>query len=229
MNQSGKRIGIYSYGRKQSKRCPNKVLRPFGNTTLCDILMAKLKKVGGKNAFFAGYEDEFREKAEAHGIEFVKRSRHSTLIDKPITECQEFLRRVDFDYVLCVNACLPFLKVETIRKFIENVKENGYKPAMAAIKRQNYFYFNDGTPANFSASIKTLNTKTVTPMIEMAQALFFFKREYFFKHGRYWNWRSVRLIELKDKLELLDIDTEDDFTIAEKIWQARNAKQIRLH
>ncbi len=227
MNQPGKTIGIYSYGRKQSKRCPNKILRPFGNTTLLDILLVKIKEIGGENAFFSGYEDEFKEKCEAYGVKFVRRSENSALVDEPITECQEFLKRVDFDYVLCVNACIPFLKVETIRKFIENAKENGYKPAMAVIRRHNYFYFNDGTPANFSASIKTLNTKAVTPMIEMAQALFFFNRKYFFEHGRYWDWQSVRLIELPDKSELLDVDTEDDFMIVENIWKAKNMANAR--
>ena len=223
MSQATKTVGIYSYGRKQSQRCPNKVLRPFGDTTLCDIMMAKLKEVGGENAFYAGYEDEFQEKAQKAGVKFVKRSEESALIDAPITKCQEFLRRVDYDYLLIVNTCLPFLKIKTIKKFLEDAIAHDYQPAVAVSKTSNYFFSSDGVPVNFPASIKTLNTKTVTPLLELANALYFFNRDYFFKNGRYWDWQSVRLIELKDKSELLDVDTEDDFTIAQKVWQATRA------
>ena len=224
MSQIAKTVGIYSYGRKQSQRCPNKVLRPFGETTLCDIMMAKLKEVGGENAFYAGYEEEFKEKAEAHKIKFVKRSENSVLVDAPITECQEFLKRVDYDYLLIVNTCLPFLKITTIKEFLKNTIAHDYQPAVAVSKTSNYFFSGDGVPVNFPASIKTLNTKTVTPLLELANALYFFNREYFFENGRYWDWQSVRLIELKDKSELLDVDTEDDFTIAQKVWQATRAR-----
>ena len=175
MSQTAKTVGIYSYGRKQSQRCPNKVLRPFGETTLCDIMMAKLKEVGGENAFYAGHEDEFGEKAEAHKIKFVKRSENSVLIDAPITECQEFLRRVDYDYLLIVNTCLPFLKTTTIKEFLKDAIAHDYQPAVAVSKTSNYFFSGDGVPINFPASIKTLNTKTVAPLLELANALYFFK------------------------------------------------------
>lgn len=222
-----KKIGIYAYARKQSQRCPNKVLRPLGNTTLCDILLDKIKEAGGKNAFFAGYDDEFRDKAGVHGVKFVKRSLNSVLVDEPITECQEFLKRVDFEYLLWVNPCTPFLKVETINKFLEDVKKNGYHPATAVVKRHNYFYFTQGEPVNLPESIKTLNTKTVMPLFEFANALYFFNREYFFKNGRYCDWKQIRLIEINDRSEVLDVDTEDDFMIVKNMWLAFNRQGIK--
>ena len=48
-------IGIFSYGRKGSERCPNKMLRTFGDTTIVDILLNKLKYFND-NSFFAGYD-----------------------------------------------------------------------------------------------------------------------------------------------------------------------------
>jgi CMP-N-acetylneuraminic acid synthetase len=64
----------------------------------------------------------------------------------------------------------------------------------------------------------TINTKTVEPVYEFAHALYFFDTEYFFAHGRYWDWQTVRLVEIADPHEVVDIDTEQDFRFAEALW-----------
>jgi CMP-N-acetylneuraminic acid synthetase len=75
--------------------------------------------------------------------------------------------------------------------------------------------------------MKTINSKTVQPVHEFAHALYFFERDYFFEHGRYWDWQEVRLVELADRYELIDIDTEDDFAFAEAVWRGRIAGDPR--
>ena len=69
--------------------------------------------------------------------------------------------------------------------------------------------------------MKTINTKAVEPVYEFAHALYFFNKEYFFENGRYWDWKEVEFIEIQDKVELIDIDTEEDFKIAEDIYKTR--------
>ena len=56
-------IGVYSCGRLTSQRCKNKMVREFGDTTLTDIFLSKLKGVGD-NTFFAGYDPIFKEKCK---------------------------------------------------------------------------------------------------------------------------------------------------------------------
>lgn len=211
-------VGIFSFARKQSQRCPNKMLKPFAGTTLTDIVLSKLKNFGD-SAFFAGYEDEFKRKCVKAGVRFVRRSHRSAHIDAPITEILSFLKKVDFEYLLIVNSCLPLLKYETIAAFLEDCRKNDFRPAFSVIRRNNFFFSLKRKPLNFSLSLKTINTKTVDPVYEFAHALYFFNKEYFFKHGRYWDWRYVRLIELKEKLELVDIDTQEDFEIAQRLWK----------
>jgi CMP-N-acetylneuraminic acid synthetase len=47
-----------------------------------------------------------------------------------------------------------------------------------------------------------------------------------FREGTYWDWNTVRLIELPSKLQTVDIDTEEDFRIAEALWNGlRNSPQ----
>ena len=55
-------IGIFSIARLSSKRLKKKMIRKFSNSTLTDIVLSKLSKLG-KNAFFAGHENIFKKKA----------------------------------------------------------------------------------------------------------------------------------------------------------------------
>jgi len=74
-------------------------------------------------------------------------------------------------------------------------------------------------PLNFSIDLKNLNTKSVSPVYEFSNALYFFNRKYFLDKKRYWDWEKLRLIELENSIELIDIDTEEDFLIAESVWE----------
>ena len=39
--------------------------------------------------------------------------------------------------------------------------------------------------------------------------------------GTYWDWNTVNLVELPDSNEWIDVDTEEDFAMAEAVWHAR--------
>lgn len=211
-------IGVFSFGRKGSQRCPNKMLRPFAETTLVDVMLSKLEAFAPQ-AFFAGGDDEFREKCARHGVPFVERDPRSSAIDEPITEILSFLNDVPYTHLLIVNACLPFLKTETIATFLDDCVRGNLAPAFGVTRRQTHFMSLDRRPLNFPADMKTINTKTVEPVLEFAHALYFFEKAYFFEHGRYWDWATVRLIEAGSPRELVDIDTEEDFAFAEAIWK----------
>jgi molybdopterin-guanine dinucleotide biosynthesis protein A len=211
-------IGVFSFGRKQSQRCVNKMLRPFGGTTLADIALAKLHAFT-PGAFFAAHDEEFRAKCDAHGVPFVRRDLRSVTIDEPITDILSFLRDVPYTHFLIVNSCLPFLQASTIRGFLDSCVAGDLAPAFAVVRRKNHFLSMAQQPLNFPSDMKTINSKTVEPVLEFAHALYFFERDYFFTHGRYWDWQTVRLLEVPDARELVDIDTEADFEFAEALWR----------
>jgi CMP-N-acetylneuraminic acid synthetase len=214
----GQAVGVFSFGRKQSERCPNKMLRPFAGTTLTDIVLAKLAAFTPRS-FFAGLEEEFLEKCLEHEVPFVLRDARSASIDEPITEILSFLHDVPYSHLLIVNGCLPFLRTETIAAFLDECVRGDMAPAFAVTRRRNHFISLDRRPLNFPVDMKTINTKTVEPVLEFAHALYFFEKAYFFEHGRYWDWRTVRLLESVSPREILDIDTEEDFAHAEALWK----------
>lgn len=194
------------------------MLRPFGETTLTDILLEKLRQFGSQ-AFFAGFEDEFRDKCDHQGVTFVPRDPRSVMIDEPITDILSFLRDLPYTHLLIVNGCLPFLRAATIAGFLDECRRGDLAPAFAVIRRPNHFISLDRRPLNFPLDMTTINTKTVEPVLEFAHALYFFEKAYFFEHGRYWDWQTVRLLEAGDPHEMLDIDTEGDFAFAEALWK----------
>ena len=194
------------------------MLRPFGGTTLADIVLEKLSAFAPRS-FFAALEDEFREKSERHGVVFVPRDARSVAIDEPITEILSFLHDVPYSHLLIVNGCLPFLTSGTIAAFLEECRRGDLAPAFAVNRRRNHFISLDHRPLNFPVDMKTINSKTVEPVFEFAHALYFFEKSYLFEHGRYWDWRTVRLIEAGGPWEMIDIDTEEDFAFAEAVWK----------
>jgi CMP-N-acetylneuraminic acid synthetase len=211
-------IGVFSFGRTQSERCPNKMLRPFGGTTLADIVLEKLRAFS-PDSFFAAVDDEFREKSERHRVAFVARDPRSVAIDEPITDILSFLHGVAYSHLLIVNGCLPFLTTRTIAAFLDDCRRGGLEPAFAVNRRRNHFMSLDHRPLNFPIDMTTINSKTVQPVLEFAHALYFFEKSYLFEHGRYWDWRTVRLVEAGSPWEMIDIDTEEDFTFAEALWK----------
>jgi len=218
-----KQLAIWSCGRIGSTRCPNKMLRPFNDSTLTDIFLSKLAELE-HNVFFAGFEPVFEDKCQEHGVPFVQRTQESAEVDGPASTVYSFLESQPYEYMLCVNACLPFLKTSTIVSFLERCAEDQMKPCMGVIKKNNFFVDLDGQPLNFSSDIKLMNTKTVTPVHEFANALYFFRKADFMKIGFWWNWQEVRYVELNGGVEMFDIDTEDDFSIAEAIGKGLGAR-----
>ena len=59
-------------------------------------------------------------------------------------------------------------------------------------------------------------------MNEFAHTFYFFKKSYFVENGQYWDWRNVRYVEIDDNMEIFDIDTEEQFKMAEAIWSGLN-------
>jgi len=210
-------IAVWSCARTGSQRCKRKMVRPFGGTSLTDICLEKLSKLD-MNTFFAGYEPLFKEKCDAHGVSFVQRTEKSSLTERSPLEIWDFLADQPYEYFLQVNGCQPFLTVETISKFIEACIEDD-RPKFGVIKNKNYFTDTDGNPYNFSKDLKLMNTKNVDPVYEFSHSLYFFKKSYFLENGRYWDWNDVRYIEINKGVETFDIDTEDDFKMAEAMWK----------
>ena len=217
MKINNKDILVISSFRKKSFRCKNKMLRKFNNTTLANIILKKLKKLKGFDCYASVYDNEFIKICKKNKIKFIKRSKESVLTDGPALKIHRYLEDFNHKYVLMINACFPFLKVSTIKKFIKLcIKNNG--PCFSVFERKNYFLDKNMKPINFSNKLKTINTKKIYPLNEFGHMLYFFDRNFFLKYGKYWDWNNVNYIKFNQNIESIDIDTEEDFFKASAIW-----------
>ena len=95
-------IGIFSMGRTLSRRCKGKMIRKFGNTTITDIVLSNLSKLG-KNTFFAGYESIFKKKSLKHKVRFVQRTKKSAECK---THIKSYYIRFYLDYIFHITLIL---------------------------------------------------------------------------------------------------------------------------
>ncbi len=212
-------IGIFSIARLSSKRLKKKMIRKFSNTTLTDIILSKLSKLGN-NAFFAGHENIFKKKSIKHKVRFVQRSKLSSISNNSYAQIFSFLKKEKFNYLLLINPCMPNLRISTIKKFIKKVQKlNG--PAFTVFEEKNYFLNKKNIPLNFKKLKKneTLDTKKVKSIKSFAHVFYFFEKKYFLKNGHYWNWSKLNYVELQKTNEFLDIDNLKDFKEAELVWK----------
>lgn len=218
MSYENNKVAIIGCVRKKSQRCKNKILRKFGNTSLIDIFLSKLKKIKNADKFLVGYELIFKKKSKQFKVDFIQRSKHSSQIDGPALKIHSYLKNLNYKYILIVNVCVPFLKVSTIQKFLDNCIKTK-KPSFAVLDIKNYFLDSTNKPINFSIETKNINTKIVKNIKKFAHIFYFFKRDYFLKNGSFWNWKNVNYVTIKESLETTDIDTEEDFFKAVSCWK----------
>ena len=107
-----------------SERLPGKMLKPFAESNLVDILFKKLKKlknISQSNIFFSAYEQELKDVAIENRVNIYDRSEESAKSEgQPLSEIYEWHNVLPFKYVVLVSACNPLLKVSTIDDFIKS-------------------------------------------------------------------------------------------------------------
>ena len=108
----------------------------------------------------------------------------------------------------------PFLKSETIKECIEKVNSGEHDSAFTAYEMKKFCWFR-GEPLNYSLDTPTPRTQDIDPVIIEQSSLYVFKREVFEKTGQ--RICKKPYIKYIDHFEGHDIDTYDDFRIAELI------------
>jgi CMP-N-acetylneuraminic acid synthetase len=127
---------------------------------------------------------------------------------------REFLKLNDVDIVVLLHITSPFLTTKTINECVEKVASGEYDSAFTAYEAKKFCWF-EGKPLNYSLDKPTPRTQDISPVFVEQSSLYVFKREVFEKNGqRICDKPYVKVI---DHFEGHDIDTPQDFRIAELI------------
>lgn len=136
----------------------------------------------------------------------------------------EFMQKHACDYVIMVNTTSPLLRQETMDQFISFVSENDFDTVLStAAEKEETFY--QGRPLNFSLEEK-INSQFLEPVEKIVWAMTAWKRETFMRlqeNGRnpVFGGKLGRFVIPKD--EACDLDTEEDWRIAEGILLSRTS------
>ena len=223
-NKNIQDICLIVQARLGSQRVPNKMLRPFANTTLVDILFEKLKSskiMPLENIHFSAHEEELKEVANKHNINIFHRSEVSAMSEgEPMTEIYEWHNKLPYKYVISVSACNPLLKIETINKFIESFIKSEKEGAFAVFEKKTYYWDKKGKPITNWEGATIMNTKLVEPIYEAAHCLYASRMD-IIKDGFWMDTNSPPQPELfvMDELEAFDVDYEWQFKLGEKLYK----------
>ena len=142
----------------------------------------------------------------------------------------EFLKKHDCDYVVMVNTTSPLLRPDTVTAFVDFLNTNDYDTVLSVVELKEETFF-EGKPLNFKLSEK-VNSQTLEPTEAVVWALTAWKRDVFISLqdsgiNPVYGGRIGRFKVPKD--ESCDLDTEEDWRIAEGILTSRNLNEDRRY
>ena len=216
-------VAVVIQARLGSQRIPQKMIKPFAETTLLDIFLQKVKNCKSfpiKNFYLSVYEQDLVDIGVKYGVNVFYRSRESANSEgTPMSLMYEWHNKLPHKYVILINACVPFLKVETIDNFVEEYLKTSKSGMFAVMEKKNYFWdenFKILTPLTEDV----MNTKTVSKTFEGAHCLYASSLDTI-KDGIWmgdFNKGEVKLLPIKEE-ECLDIDYQWQFDLCEKLWK----------
>ena len=217
---------ILVQARLNSQRCHRKMVRPFYDTNLMQIAIDKLKKMTVlpfSNFYLSIYEQELIDIAEKNNVNYYKRSEKSANSEgTPLTEIYEWWDKLPYEYVILINACCPFLSVETIDNFCKSYLQSNSDGMFGVIEKKNYFWTSEG---DFLTPLKEgiMNTKTADPVLEAAHCLYAGKMSKIGQQiwmGDFTKKGDIELVSVPEE-ECFDIDHEWQFKLAESMYRAK--------
>ena len=136
----------------------------------------------------------------------------------PMSLMYEWHDKLPHKYVVLINACVPFLKPDTIDSFVEAYMRTEKTGLFAVMEKKNYFWNNNGkilTPLTEDV----MNTKTVQVTYEAAHCLYASRLDTI-KHGIWMGdfmKDEIKLFSVEEQ-EVFDIDYPWQFDLCEKLW-----------
>lgn len=204
--------------RKNSVRVPNKLLRPFGGTTLFDIALEKYcRHPALSRLYLCAHEQEFFEKATPYSeLIRIHRSQRSAM-GESAAEIYDFLDQVEEEWLVNLNPCCPFTKPETLTAAIEHFSTHGCKSLVPATTIRDWVCDEHGRYVN--AAPESINSKDLRPLYKMTHPFVIYSKARMRDMGAIWSLASSDpcLFPVGD-FEGIDIDMPSDFAIAEALY-----------
>ena len=187
--------------RLNSQRVSGKNLRPLSGSPLMCHILRTLTEVEGIDEVYVYCSKELD---------------RDTTLGREIYD--SFTAEVEADLYVLAHATSPFIRAETVADALRKVVSGEYDSAFSAEKIQTFAWY-EGRPLNYSPE-NIPRTQTIEPVYIETSAFFIFPRALW--TGRHRRIGDRPYMAVVDRIEGLDIDYPEDFTMAEIIAASRN-------
>ena len=222
---------LLGIAREGSIRLENKMLRPFGNTTLFNIYIEKLEQISrmpnspfSKVVLALNKNDKnlWRIANDVCTRVIIEERDDFSVRDatKPV-DLFHFLNNYDESHFMRVSACFPFLKPETIVEAAQYFKHHKDIKTMTAVKECRNWFWNPTTNEPITLLNKTFTTTQQSKMLYQSVHCFHILNRQDILNDILWNLKpnDPYLYVVTDSIEFLDIDTEAEFQVCEAVWK----------
>lgn len=199
-----------------NSRLPQKNTKCFTNgKPLCYYILSTLLSVKGIDEIYVYCSNPDIQNFIPEGVRYLRRSE---FLDQDVTTMNEVLKcfaeDVFADVYVMTHTTAPFISRESIEVGMQAVKSGNYDSAFAAKKFQD-FLWKDGNPFNYKLD-NIPRTQDLPLFYEETSGFYIYKYEVMKK----WNRRIGEkpfIVEIGE-VEAVDIDEEEDFMIADAIY-----------
>ena len=142
-----------------------------------------------------------------------------------MTEMYEWWDKIPFKYGVLVNACAPFLKVETVDKFVQAYMKSDSDGMFGVMEKKNYFWNkNFELITDWPADQACMNTKVVETTFEAAHCLYGGRLDLIndgIWMGDFQKPGDIELYAMSEE-EVVDIDYPWQFDLCEALYKVKN-------
>lgn len=201
-----------------SERLPLKNIKPFDNgEPLIYYILNTLLKVKNIDEIYVFCSDEKIVEYLPDGVKFLKRDKYFDMSTTSFNEVlQGFAKEVDADTYVLTHATAPFMSAKSIEIGVEKVNSGKFDSAVAVSLLQE-FLWKDNKPMNYSLD-DIPRTQDLEPIYSETCGLFVYTKDLIMNKNRRIG-ENPFLIEVS-KIEACDINTEEDFIIANAIYNS---------
>ena len=203
--------------RLNSQRVVGKNLRDLGGRPMMTYLLQSLAAAKNIDQVYVYCSSPEIEQYLPEGVKLLLRDKR---LDSSLTLGAEiydaFISEVDADIYILAHATSPFIRTSTIEQAITAVESGEHDSAFSAERIQTFTWW-QGKPLNYSLE-NIPRTQDLVPIYVETSAFFVFQREVWTNQHR--RIGDKPYIAVTDRIESIDIDNPDDFTLAEAIVAA---------
>jgi len=225
-------ITVFLPCRKGSQRVKNKNIRPFAGIDggLARIKLEQISKIDGvREVILSTNDEEIIQIGNSLDIPHLRIDRRPEYLCANDTTTDELINYVstltNADHILWTHVTSPFIDVKSyndaITKYFEILKR-GFDSLMSVTKLQTFVWDKNG-PLNYDREvIKWPFTQSLEPIYEVNSGIFISSRKNYITFNDRIGMNPY--LHILDGREAFDIDWEDDFSTAEKMFNESSRK-----